>query len=782
MVTSTPPAPDTYPTVTIRTPGKKIHSFGSSKQLQQAAMKWSYVVRNRRRWSEGNEARNELAQQAQTELKKYGFKDAHFQEIMAADLIEVSVPFETERKGWEVRVFPWEFMLTAAAPAPRRQPLTIVRHLACAGRQALGAPSAVKLLLVESLPRALRDKYSLKTESRLVRAKLKKSLASDSEPLPDPTRDKLRDTVSSEQPHLIHLAGFDTRQAASLMSLASEDVWEDRYLLADPYGNPDPVGPQDLARILTAGGTRPLVVACNFWNSAARIAAMTVAEGADAAIGFQDEFEDALGELFFGNFYQAWRLTGGNTLVAFKSACDYVRSHAQGLLGSGVVLWSARSITEAPTQEPAHEPDEPATNRRRGKGGRTKAAPDIPVVLDALPAVQDKIAAEKKGEANPDNSADQVLLSIVPHKELNYSLLHNGRGLFEQFKFTNLTSKQVCGLELEVRLHLGEDTFPYVRTFDLTKDSLDLAKDEDSKYEPITVPLTSRLGRSLRESIRTNLYVGVKWQNRPLHCQTYSVRLLAVDEWRDDDRDRQWLPSFVHSRDPVVVKVINFARRYLMALQDDAHASFDGYQDAAAECVDQQIRAIWHSVLQDLMLAYSNPPPTFTRDSQRLRTPSAVMSGRQGTCIDLALLLAACLEYVDIHPVIFLFAKPGHAFVGYWRAHKDYEKFMKPGGWSGEEQASTDSPEKSGGAGVQRIPWVFSGEEAYTEIMAWANSKRLIPVESTLLTDGAGFEEAREAAFDYLKKNKESFDAMIDVRRARQEHVTPLPLHWEETR
>ena len=56
-------------------------------------------------------------------------------------------------------------------------------------------------------------------------------------------------------------------------------------------------------------------------------------------------------------------------------------------------------------------------------------------------------------------------------------------------------------------------------------------------------------------------------------------------------------------------------------------------------------------------------------DSQRLRMPSTVRSHQAGTCIDLALLFAACLELVDIYPVIFLLK--GHALPGWWR-HPDY--------------------------------------------------------------------------------------------------------------
>ena len=100
----------------------------------------------------------------------------------------------------------------------------------------------------------------------------------------------------------------------------------------------------------------------------------------------------------------------------------------------------------------------------------------------------------------------------------------------------------------------------------------------------------------------------------------------------------------------------------------------EGDPAEVCESVDLQVRAIWSALMLDFPLAYINPPPTFTDKSQRIRTPSDTIAGRRGTCIDLAVLLAACLEYVDIHPVIVLLL--GHAFPAYWR-HSDYlEHFM----------------------------------------------------------------------------------------------------------
>ena len=84
-------------------------------------------------------------------------------------------------------------------------------------------------------------------------------------------------------------------------------------------------------------------------------------------------------------------------------------------------------------------------------------------------------------------------------------------------------------------------------------------------------------------------------------------------------------------------------------------------------------QAIWTALVNEFRLQYINPPPAYSDRTQRLRTPGDILGSNSGTCIDLALLLASCLEYIDIYPVIVLLE--GHAFAGYWRSDAAHEAF-----------------------------------------------------------------------------------------------------------
>lgn len=750
--------------ITLRSSGDEF-SFRSGKPLQQAAMQWSYIVRNRRRWADVDELRADQAARSKKLMEEFGLAQEKLARIVAPGLVEISIPYVTEEVGWEARVFPWEYMLTAAARLVRSETPLVVRHLRCSGERAKARPERPhKLLIVESAPGKLKSLYTFDSERALVTASLGKRADDPSlQLLVNPTRADLENTVRRFQPDIIHLMGFDNHQSASLGILPASGRTADGMLLVQPSGEVDPVPAQEMALLLTAAQRKPALVSFNFWSSAARLSAMAVAAGAEAAIGFQDEFDDSLAENLFAEFYRDLELGGDGLLRAFRSSWAKLRGQPRSLQGSGAVLWSARSLVPSP-----------ATRQRRQPA-------KAPEEREAEPAPQ---AERPLSLADCDHDMSRLLrIEIEAHPRLNYCLLHNEGSLFRKFRLTKLDPRPMRGVQIEVVLHAGSESFPCKITRDLTQSSTPFIDD-------IRIPLTSALGRGLRESIQTVLYTSVTWEGREVYRDTRRVALLSVDEWRDrrhkdpgEVDDQAWLPSFVLPRDPVVARIIDAAQRYLMVLLDDSTAGFDGYQSVEpaapggeiaerAEIVDVQVQSIWSALLHDLPLAYVNPPPTYTAASQRLRTPSDVVNGKRGTCIDLTLLLAACLEYVDIYPVVFLLND--HAFPGYWRdldSHRDFESVLG----ADRAEVPTDAlSARSGEAEGQSRRWLMP-RNCYTEILQFIHSGQLVPLETVWLTRRASFWDAIEEGVRNLR-NKDEFEAMIDITLARRADVTPLPI------
>ena len=710
--------------------------------LAGEAMRWTYVLRSRERWKGDERAVARHERSAIETMHAFGLADIALKAIGESRVAMIQMPFEHEAEGWAGRIFPWEFVLASATRRFRvgGLALTVMRHLDVLARKAkpIAAP-APRVLFVQSQPGVLESAYVVDDEAALVRRSLGLDAPAANENwlvLKSPTLGELTQVVQVFKPEIVHIAGFDNHQGVRLIREvggARSRVWfgsadgDQRTTVGEFLDNPahalDGVllRSEDLGRALQQGKHEPYLVCLNVWNSAARTAPLLLANGALAALGFQDAFDDALAEYCFETFYSTLRLTW-NLPAAFEQALTALRSQIDLGPGTGVVLWGRAPLVTAAPRE-----------------------------LVAVP---------------PRISAPPIECRIKAKKELNYSVLHNGGALFDEFE-----------------LHCGSEDARYESALVLDDKRVPL-------LDKIRIPLTASLMRSVSEAVLSSLYVEVLHDGSPVHKNTYPLRLLPVDQWLDNAQSGQWLPSFVLPRDPAVEAAIVAAQRYVRVIRDDPTAGFEGYQSAdpndpdSLEQIDLQVEAIWAALLHEWRLGYINPPPTYadTRegvrplDSQRLRTPSTIRRAGMGTCIDLALLFAACLELVDIYPVIFLLE--GHALPGYWR-HHDYQAEYRLVSDPGEGEAVAVGDERRNTTpGAQTVPWRV-GKSGFRELRRQIRSGRLVPLETVRLTEHSSFREAMKAGVEALV-DEADFDSVLDIITARRpNNVTPLPILGE---
>jgi hypothetical protein len=581
----------------------------------------------------------------------------------------------------------------------------------------------------------------------------------------------LRARVRSRDWDVLHVTGVDTHQVA----WQYPEFYEEKFTPAqnrifDPDGAVRdgmvlresniaelPVPYDDLATTLINPAHPPSLVTLNLYYSGARTARQLVKEGAHTALGFLDEIDDELAERFFQEFYWAWcrpsdrdRARGIETIPrAIVNAWEKMPS--AGRHGTAIVIWMGRSVFDKFRLPP--QSDEPVETSPETPLARRARLREIPIrsLLDVEVDIDD---------------------------EVNYSLLHNDRPLLNTLTLTRLVKEPLDDISVHVELNLGAQNYPF-RCTEIVLDEPQLMM-----APTVRIPLTAALPRSLRERVKSTVYTKVTCDGRVAHEATRRVTLIPVDEWVDDTNNNPWLPSFVLPRDPAILKIVTSARRYLIGIRDDPAAGFDGYQSVDAEAedssegVDAQIRAIWTALVNDYRLQYINPPPAYSKRNQRLRSPSDIVGSGSGTCIDLALLLASCLEYIDIYPVLVLHTE--HAFVGYWRSEEAYEEFVTL------ERIPADVP--SAGSVVARTAavrfvdgygWRLTRLH-YDELMAYVTSGDLVMLEATYLTGANSFADAVTEGLAKMEK-RDDFDSLLDIKLARNATppVTPLPIITE---
>jgi hypothetical protein len=412
-----------------------------------------------------------------------------------------------------------------------------------------------------------------------------------------------------------------------------------------------------------------------------------------------------------------------------------MQGHGDRLHGTGIAIWMGTSVFDAHMlgADAGSQAEAPAHEQMEG------------LAKHAVAPISELLSVE-----------------IEVPAEINYSLLHNQRPLLGKLTLTKLVKDRS-------RTSTSSSSSTSAPRIIRSAAHLDLKEPQLAMASMIQIPHGVAPALASR-AVHSTVYIRITCGGRTAKESTRRVTLIPVDEWVDDTDNNPWLPSFVLPRDPAILRIIQSSRRYLVGIRDDPAAGFDGYQSVDGDAddptagVDAQVRAIWTALVNEYRLQYINPPPSYSDQSQRLRTPSDILASGTGTCIDLTLLLASCLEYIDIYPVLVLLT--GHAFVGYWRSEEQHAAFLDMRRLPANVPAPGDPAARAAAVPfVDQYGWRLTRLQ-YDEIMTHIASGDLVMLEATYLTSASSFADAVEEGRANMR-SKRQFDSLLDIRSAR---------------
>lgn len=249
--------------------------------------------------------------------------------------------------------------------------------------------------------------------------------------------------------------------------------------------------------------------------------------------------------------------------------------------------------------------------------------------------------------------------------------------------------------------------------------------------------LLRRLGEGLRAEVTVLVATGeeelARWQS--------AIRLLPPSHWGGTGTAPELLAAFVRPNDPAVDLVLHAAGTKLAAAGRDN--AIDGYASGRKVRVWEIAEAIWVA-LATRGITYLLPPASFERSGQKVRQPGEIVERRVGTCLDLTLLYAACLEQAGLNPLVVL--TEGHAFAGLWLKDEDFAN------------------------GIVDDAQILRKRRDLEDIVL---------IETTLLTrvPPPPFSAAvRQGASQVEEGAQAALELALDVRRARARQIRPLDL------
>ena len=244
--------------------------------------------------------------------------------------------------------------------------------------------------------------------------------------------------------------------------------------------------------------------------------------------------------------------------------------------------------------------------------------------------------------------------------------------------------------------------------------------------------LTERMSGSLKIEIRSEAEL--------IFTQTYPIDILAYDQWGGINIFPEMLAAFITPNHAVLAPVIKRAAAILE--QWTGTPSLDEYQSRNPDRVRKQMAAIY-TALTEQQIIYSTVPASFEEHGQRVRLTDSILAQKLGTCLDMALLYASCLESIGLNALIVI--TKGHAFAGGWLVSETF-----PDATIDDVSLLT----KRTAEGIYDITLV----------------------ETTCMSMGynTGFDNAVKSA-DGKLSDSGNFILAIDVRRARHSGIRPIP-------
>lgn len=324
-------------------------------------------------------------------------------------------------------------------------------------------------------------------------------------------------------------------------------------------------------------------------------------------------------------------------------------------------------------------------------------------------------------------------LECIYSEVVNFAMQQNYVPIIRRVELKNLHPEDLQDLKVTISTE-PEFAYPWEAQIAL------VPGDQAFELDKVNLKLSPAFLYGLTERIAGTLTIQVRKDQELLATRTENIMILAHDEWSGTLILPEIVAAFVTPNHPKVTEILVKAQRVLE--QWTGTAAFTAYQSNNPQTVKMQMAAIY-TALQKEGIAYSLPPASFELIGQRIRLCDTVLNQKTGTCLDLSLLYAGCLEASGLNPLL-IFLK-GHAFVGCWLEDTSFAEAV---------QDDVSLLTKRIAEGIHEICLV--------ECTCWVAERPI------------SFDEAIKAGEGHLKDTAQ-FELLVDIKRSRGSGIRPIP-------
>ena len=237
---------------------------------------------------------------------------------------------------------------------------------------------------------------------------------------------------------------------------------------------------------------------------------------------------------------------------------------------------------------------------------------------------------------------------------INFAIQQNGASIIHQLSIENTTPAPLKDIQVQITT---EPTFGNAAPIAVAQ----IPPNESICLSSFNLTLSANYFTQLTERLSGNLKIEITSEAESVFCQTYPIDILAYDQWGGLNVLPEMLAAFITPNHTAIVPIIKRAASILGQWTDNP--SLDEYQSRTPDRVRKQMAVIYTAITEQQII-YSTIPASFEEYGQRVRLADSVMAQKLGTCLDMALLYASCLEAIGLNALIII--TQGHTFAGAW--------------------------------------------------------------------------------------------------------------------
>ena len=237
---------------------------------------------------------------------------------------------------------------------------------------------------------------------------------------------------------------------------------------------------------------------------------------------------------------------------------------------------------------------------------------------------------------------------------INFAMQQNKVSVIHQLSIENMTSEPFRNIQVQIT---AEPDFGSITPVMMEA----IPANNSVCLQSFSLVLSANYFAQLTERMSGSLKIEIRSEAETIFTQTYPIDILAYDQWGGINVLPEMLAAFITPNHTAILPIIKRAASILGQWTDNP--SLDEYQSRTPDRVRKQMAAIYTAITEQQII-YSTIPASFEEYGQRVRLANSVMAQKLGTCLDMALLYASCLEAIGLNALIII--TQGHAFAGAW--------------------------------------------------------------------------------------------------------------------